>query len=115
MFTQEQHAKLNAIATQEELIPVRLRDHSLPLIAEILENGRSQRFFSSEPLKDVPGVDHKELVNAVRELRWEGFVDIEKDDIDDDGILDDIHETGWTTNDSGIEFLRRLKQAAGFS
>ena len=115
MFTQEQHALLNAIATQEELIPMRLRDHSLPLIAEILENGRSQRFFSSEPLKDVPGVDHKELVNAVRELRWEGFVDIEKDDVDDDGILDDIYETGWTTNDSGIEFLRRLKQAAGFS
>ena len=113
MFTQEQHAKLNAIATQEELIPIRLRNHNLPLIAEILENGRSQRFFKSEPLKDVPGVDHAELASTVRELRWEGFVDIETDDVDDDGILDDVSETGWTTNDSGIEFLRRLKNAAG--
>ncbi|MCE2502631.1 MAG: hypothetical protein J4G05_01000 [Chlorobi bacterium] len=114
MFTPEEQEKLRAISHDEELIPFRLRDHSLPLIAEVLENGRSQRFLGATPLTAPEGTDEKELSNTVRELRWEGFVDIEKDDIDDDGILDSIQETGWKTNDSGLEFLRRLKEAAGF-
>ena len=112
MFTQEQQAKINAIDGTEELIPLRLRDHSLTLIAMVLESGRSQRFFDSAPTAPE-GVPHEELINTVKELRWEGFVDIERNDIDDDGIPDDVLETGWKTNDSGIEFLRRLKQAAG--
>jgi hypothetical protein len=113
MFTEDDRKKLLAIESQDDLIPIRLRGHKLPLLADILENGRGQRFFNEEPLLDPPDVDHKELVNAVRELRWEGLIEIAKDDVDDDGILDDIRETGWKTNDSGLEFLRRLKEAAG--
>ena len=113
MFTEEQKEQLKGISHSEDLIPFRLRDHSLPLIAIVLENGRSQRFLGATPMTAPEGTEEQELVNAVRELRWEGFVDIAKDDVDDDGILDTIQETGWKTNDSGLEFLRRIKEAAG--
>lgn len=112
MFSTEQQEKLASIAGDRELLPFRLQDHDPVVIAMALENGRGQRFLGTPPI-NPPGIDHKELSNTVRELRWEGFVDIPKDDVDDDGILDDILETGWKTTDSGMEFLRRLKEAAG--
>lgn len=114
MFNDTEQEQLAAIEDLEELIPDRLRNHSLVLIAQVLESGRSQRFFSSDPYTSST-VPHEELVNTVKELRWEGFVEIEKEDVNDDGIKDDVLDTGWKTNDSGIEFLRRLKQAAGIS
>ncbi len=112
MFNETEQGQLAAIGDLDELIPERLRNHSLVLIAQVLESGRSQRFFNSDPYSSS-SVPHEELVNAVKELRWEGFVDIEQEDVDGDGIKDDVLETGWHTNDSGIEFLRRLKKAAG--
>jgi hypothetical protein len=114
MFNEKEQELLVSIEDEIELIPERLRNHSLVLIAQVLENGRSQRFFNSDPFAPSE-VNHEELVNAVRELRWEGFVDIDQEDVDGDGIKDDVLKTGWKTNDSGIEFLRRLKAAAGIS
>ena len=114
MFNRKEQELLSTIEDETELIPERLRNHSLVLIAQVLESGRSQRFFNSDPYAPST-IDHAELVNTVRELRWEGFVDIDQEDVDGDGIKDDVLETGWKTNDSGIEFLRRLKQAAGIT
>lgn len=113
MFSVDDKQKLDGINGDVDLLPYRLQDHSVGVVASILENGRSQRFLGAPPLGDIPGVSHEELVNAVRELRWEGFIEIETEDVDGDGIPDDIFETGWKTNDSGLEFLRRLKEAAG--
>lgn len=113
MFSQEQQDRLQSILGQEEWIPIRLRNHDLTLIAQILESGRTQRFFGGEPIV-MRDVNHDEFSNTVRELRWEGYLDIDTEDVDGDGVKDDVMETGWKTNDSGIEFLRRLKAAAGF-
>ena len=112
MFNETEQQRLIEIRDHQDLIPERLRDHGLVLIAQVLESGRSQRFFNSDPFTSSL-VPHEELVNTVKELRWEGFVDIDDEDIDNDGIKDDVLKTGWTTNDSGIEFLRRIKKAAG--
>lgn len=112
MFSHEQEQKLASIAGDRELLPYRLQDRDPLVIAMALENGRGQRFLGVPPASP-PGIPHNDLAETVRELRWEGFVDIPKDDIDDDGILDDILQTGWKTTDSGMEFLRRLKEAAG--
>ncbi len=112
MFSQEQEQKLATIAGDRELLPYRLQDRSPLVIALALENGRGQRFLGAPP-SSPPGIDHSDLAQTIRELRWEGFVDVPKDDVDGDGILDDILQTGWKTTDSGMEFLRRLKEAAG--
>ncbi len=114
MFNEIEQGQLAGINDKSDLIPPRLRNHNLVLLAQVLESGRSQRFFSSDPYSSSH-VEHKDLVNAVKELRWEGFVEIDEEDVDDDGIKDDVLTTGWKTNDSGIEFLRRLKEAAGIS
>lgn len=112
MFSTEQQEKFEAINGDMDLVPYRLQDHSVALIAMVLENGRGQRFLAAPPAQPAQST-HEEFVNTVKELRWEGFVDIPKDDVDGDGILDDVLETGWKTTDSGLEFLRRLKDAAG--
>ena len=112
MFSTDQQEKLETIAGDSDLLPYRLQNHSVALIAMVLENGRGQRFLGT-PATQPSQSEHKEFVNTVKELRWEGFVDIPNEDVNDDGILDDVLDTGWKTTDSGLEFLRRLKEAAG--
>ncbi len=112
MFSADQQEKFETIAGDHDLLPYRLQDHSVALIAMVLENGRGQRFLGATPTRPVQS-EHKEFVNTVKELRWEGFVEIPNEDVDEDGIPDDVLETGWKTTDSGLEFLRRLKEAAG--
>lgn len=115
MFTQREIELIRNLSSSDassEVTPERLRNHPLILIAQILESGRSQRFFDSDPYS-APEHSPEQIINAVKELRWEGFVDVDVEDLDGDGIPETVLETGWSTNDSGIEFLRRIKDAAG--
>ena len=115
MFSQSEIETLRAFSSTEsadESVPERLRNHPVLLLAQILESGRSQRFFDSDPYSSEE-FPKDNIANAVREMHWEGLGEFEEKDVDGDGIPESVLETGWKTNDSGLEFLRRIKVAAG--